>query len=135
MFAETCNAVEATFEELVWGWLNFRFWDLKHVGSGINNQAGQPAVMLEHKDAVAFGGRNLFLAEAFSQVQNRDNFAAEIDDALHVVGSVGHSGDLGHSHDLMKRGNWHTVGFTSYAEADDVKVTIHASLRTTSGRQ
>ncbi len=81
--------------------------------------------MLDHQNPVLFLQRGLFVAKALTQVHHRDNLSPQVNYALQIVGRVGDSGDLRHSHDFVQRSDGHTVGLAPYLETDDMEFAAH----------
>src|SRR5262249_25956944 len=69
----------------------------------------------------------LFFTEPLAQVHHGDDFSAQVDHALEIVGSVGHGGDFRHPHDFMQGSDGYALGLASHLAAHDVQVTAHGS--------
>src|SRR5229473_7046134 len=81
--------------------------------------------MLYHQNPVLFLQRGVLIAKAFAQVHDRDNLSPQVNYALQIVGRVGDSGDLRHSHDFVQRSDGHAIGLAPYLETDDMEFAIH----------
>src|SRR5580765_4952787 len=66
------------------------------------------------------------LSETLSQIQYRDDLAAQVDDAFHVLGRIRHSRDLGHANDFMQGCDGHAVCLASHLEAHDLCFPAHS---------
>src|SRR6266576_6760173 len=81
--------------------------------------------MFDYQNPTLPGRRDFFLCKTFSQIDDRDNLAAQVDDALDVIWRVGNSSDLRHAHDFMQRSDGHAVSLVSQLKPDNVQFAIH----------
>src|SRR5579872_2607217 len=99
--------------------------NLHNFGGRIHNQSRKLSGVFHHQDAVASFGFDALDAKALAQVHDGDDFSAQVDYALEVVGSVGNGSDLRHPHDLVQGSDGDAVSFAPNLEADDMEFAIH----------
>src|SRR6266851_6864151 len=132
-FADTGNIAGFAVGKNGAGRFDLRRRNFQDFGSGMNDEADQLVVQLDHQNTVFLVGLSFGLAEALAQIHHRNNFAAEIDDALDGVGSVGNSGDFRNAHDFAHGADTHPERFLTDAKANDLKFLFHHAVSRTSG--
>src|SRR2546421_11011409 len=81
--------------------------------------------MFNDKNAILLLECRMLFAETLAQVHHRNDLAAQVDHALEIVRSVGHSGNLRHADDLVQGSDGHAIGLASHPKAHDMEFTAH----------
>src|SRR5260370_25820949 len=102
--------------------------NLEHLRSGVYDEADQFLVQLDDENAVFLIGMNFGLAESLAKVHHRNDFPAQIVDALDQIGSAGNDGNLRNPADSAHSTHITPLRFTSDAESDDLEILFHREV-------
>jgi hypothetical protein len=120
VFSKTGHAVQAAIMKRGRRRLDIGRRNFQHFGGRVHDQAGKPSVVLNHQNPVSLAHADFLFAEPFAQVDHRDNLAAQVDYAFHVVRRVGNCGDFRHTNNLVQRSDGNAIGLASHLKADNV---------------
>src|SRR5690348_8735774 len=125
--ADPGQAVQAAFLYQSRRGFNLGARNLEHLRGGIHHQAEQLAIDLGNQNAVPVTGLSGGFAEALAQVNDGNDFAAQVNNAFQVVGRIGHGGNFRHADDFVHGGDGHAVGLAAHPETDNLQVLFHTT--------
>ena len=99
--------------------------NLQHLRSGINNETDHLSIEFSDEDSIFFVRDDLTLSKALSQINDRDDLAAQIDHAFHVVRCIGDGCDFRDANDLVNEIDRDTECLPADAEAHEMEVFGH----------
>src|SRR5947209_4800028 len=118
--ADSGYIVQFAIFENIWRKIDGRFRDLQHFRSGIYDQPNHLGFNLDHQDSVLLSSRNRLFAKTLAQIDHRDDLAAQINHAFHILRRFRHGGYVRHAHNLMHMRDANPKGLAPDSEADDL---------------
>src|SRR4029077_1119749 len=102
--------------------------NLEHFRSRIDDKSNQFVVKLDDENPVLLIGNNLSLAEPFTEIHNRNDFPAEVDDALNQIRRTRDRSNFRNTDNLAHSSDTNAVRFIADAEAYDLKILFHREV-------
>ncbi len=107
------------------GGFDFGGRNFQHFRGGVDNEPDQFVFQFDDQDAVLFIVLNFDLAETFAKVHHRNDFAAQVYDALDQFRGAGNSGDLRNADDFPYGSDADAIGLIPDPEANHLKILFH----------